>query len=343
MEYLERGVGCNMLISWNTTKRCNLYCKHCYRNSGPQEKHENELSTKEGKTLLNEIAQTGFKIIIFSGGEPLLRDDIYTLVEYASGLNLRPVFGTNGTYITGEVAEKLKKSGIGGMGISLDSVTPEKHDNFRQSKGAWKKTVKGIKNCLNYDIPVQINTTITEYNYEEFEEITEFAVELGVRALHPFFLVPTGRGKEIEKDSVKARKYNNLIEKMVDKQKELDIEIKPTCAPQFMATAEEKDIKMRYSRGCLAGIGYCCILPDGDVHICPYLPVKAGNIREKSFTEIWKNSSIFKKLRSQKYKDNCGNCKHVKICGGCRARAYYYTDGDYMAGDPWCKRGGNYG
>jgi len=327
-----------MLISWNTTKKCNLYCKHCYRDSGPDKNQTNELNTSEGKSLLEEIAEAGFKIIIFSGGEPLLRKDIYELVEYAADLNLRPVFGSNGTHITEKVADKLKKAKTAGMGISLDSVNAEKHDEFRQSQGAWKKAVKGIKNCVQANIPVQINTTITEYNYEEFEKITKFVIDLGVKSHHPFFLVPTGRGKEIEKDSLRAKKYNNLIENIMEKQKEVDIEIKPTCAPQFMVVAKEKGLNMRYSRGCLAGTGYCCILPDGEVHICPYLPVKAGNVREKSFTEIWNNSPVFKKLRTQNYKGNCGKCKYQKICGGCRARAYYYTDNDYMAGDPWCQQ-----
>lgn len=328
-----------MIISWNTTKECNLYCKHCYRSSGPGQKQTDELSTREGKKLLDEIAKAGFKIMIFSGGEPLMRDDIYELVEYAAGLGLRPVFGTNGTLITKEVANKLKEAGAMAMGISLDSMDPEVHDEFRQVEGAWEKAVRGIRNCLGINLPVQINTTITDINYDEFEEITDFAVELGVQAHHPFFLVPTGRGQEIEKNSVRAKRYHNMIDRILEKQKEVDIELKPTCAPQFMVAAEEKDMEMRFTRGCLAGTDYCCILPDGKVHICPYLPVKVGNVREESFVEIWKNAEIFDELRAMDYNGSCGSCQHIDICGGCRARAYYYSDDrDYMAGEPWCNK-----
>ncbi|MCK8824449.1 putative heme d1 biosynthesis radical SAM protein NirJ2 [Fuchsiella alkaliacetigena] len=330
-----------MLISWNTTKECNLYCKHCYRDSGPDEKEVDELSTAEGKKLLAEIAKAGFKIIIFSGGEPLLRDDIYELVECAVEEGLRPVFGTNGMYITEEMAQKLKEAGAAGMGISLDSVEPEIHDEFRQFEGAWEKAIKGIQNCVKVGLPVQINTTISDLNYDEFEEITDLAVELGARAHHPFFLVPTGRGKEIEEDSVRARRYHELIERIMEKQKEVEIELKPTCAPQFMAVAQEKGMEMRFTRGCLAGTDYCCILPNGEVHICPYLPVKVGHVRETPFDQLWENSEIFKELRSLDYKGSCGSCVYTEICGGCRARAYYYSDGDYMAGEPWCNRGGS--
>ncbi|MEJ6949817.1 putative heme d1 biosynthesis radical SAM protein NirJ2 [Natronospora cellulosivora (SeqCode)] len=328
-----------MIISWNTTKECNLYCKHCYRDSGPKKREKDELTTAEGKSLLNEIAKAGFKIMIFSGGEPLLRDDIYQLVEHAASLGMRPVFGSNGMFITKEVAHKLKVAGTAGMGISLDSVKPEVHDEFRQLKGAWQQAVSGIKNCIEAGIRVQINTTITDINYDEFEDITDFVIDLGVKAHHPFFLVPTGRGKEIEQDSIRAKRYHQMIDRIMEKQKDVEIELKPTCAPQFMVVAKEKEMKMRYSRGCIAGTAYCCILPNGDVHICPYLPVKVGNIREIPFSKIWSEAEIFKDLRTMDYKGNCGDCNHINICGGCRARAYYYSNGDYMAEEPWCHRG----
>ncbi|MBM7623084.1 putative heme d1 biosynthesis radical SAM protein NirJ2 [Sporohalobacter salinus] len=328
-----------MIISWNVTKECNLYCKHCYRSSGPEEKQADELGTEEGKKLLTEIAKAGFKIVIFSGGEPLMREDIYELVEYAVSLGLRPVFGTNGTLITKKVANELKEAGTMAMGISLDSIDSEIHDKFRQVDGAWEKAVEGIKNCIEVNLPVQINTTISEVNYDEFEKITDFAVELGAKAHHPFFLVPTGRGKEIKENSMRAQRYHDMIDRILEKQKKVDIELKPTCAPQFMVTAKEKDMDMRFTRGCLAGISYCCILPNGEVHICPYLPVKAGNVREEPFSEIWEDSEIFVELREMDYNGSCGSCQHIDICGGCRARAYYYSDDiDYMAGEPWCNK-----
>jgi len=324
-----------LIISWNVTRRCNLYCKHCYRDSGP-EVQSNELTTEEAKKLLKEVAQAGFKIMIFSGGEPLLRDDIYELIAYAKSLEMRPVLGTNGTLITLEVAKKLKDSGLARAGISLDSTQAELHDRFRGGEGSWLKSIEGIKNCQAVGLETQINTTITKRNYNELEEITDLAVKLGAKAHHPFFLVPTGRGKEIEKESLRAKRYEEMIHRILDKLQEVEIELKPTCAPQFVPIAKRRGLKMRFSRGCIAGVGYCCILPDGDVHICPYLPVKVDNVLEKPFTDIWQKSRVFKELRSMDYKGNCGKCEDLDICGGCRARAYYYSKGDYLAEEPWC-------
>lgn len=328
-----------MIISWNVTKECNLHCEHCYRSSGPEAKQKDELNTREGKKLLSEIAKAGFRIIIFSGGEPLLRDDIFELVTHAREQNLRPVFGSNGTLITPEIAHHLKEVNTAAVGISLDSIEQEKHDRFRGVQGSWEKAVRGIKNCREAGIPVQINSTIMNYNYQEIDKIIDLAVKLGVRSYSPFFLVPTGRGQEIEKDSVTPDRYHQLIEYIMHKRTEVDLEIKPTCAPQFLVVAEQMGLNLRYTRGCLAGISYCCILPDGRVDVCPYLSLQAGHVREKPFDEIWDNSEVFAELRSENYSGNCGRCDHTDICGGCRARAFYYQEGDFMAGDSWCQVG----
>ena len=322
------------LISWNTTRKCHLKCKHCYRDAGEVE--DRELSFKEGKNLLKEIKKAGFNLIIFSGGEPLLREDIFDLVKYASSLGLRPVFGTTGTTITTEIARDLKAAGALRMGISLDSKGPQLHDKFRQVEGSFDQAIKGMENCRSQGLEFQVNTTIVDQNYEEFEAITDLAVKLGATAHHVFFLVPTGRAIDIEEEALRKKKYEKLLNRILDKQKEVDIELKPTCAPQFMRVARTKNIDMRFSRGCLAGTSYCCITPNGDVNPCPYLPLKAGNVLETSFSEIWNTSKVFEELRSEKLKGKCGICDYLSICSGCRARAYYYSDGDYMAEDPWC-------
>jgi len=127
-----------------------------------------------------------------------------------------------------------------------------------------------------------------------------------------------------------------LLHRILKKQKTVNIELKPTCAPQFMRIARKMNIDMRFSRGCLAGTAYCCIIPSGDVHPCPYLPLKVGNVLETPFSEIWQNADLFKELRTDNLGGKCGTCDYKEICGGCRARAYYYTEGDYMAEDPWC-------
>lgn len=323
-----------MILSWNTTKRCNLYCKHCYRESD-ENPALNELTTEEGYKLIDEISRTkAFKILILSGGEPLIREDLEDLARHAKKRGLIPVLGTNGTLITKQRAKALKEAGVAAVGISLDSVCPEKHNVFRQTPEAFKKAILGIKNAREAGIRVQINPTITKDNVGEIEELIEMAEGLDAGAVHPFFLVEAGRGKCMTENALSNEEYFKALESILALQTSSQVELKPTCAPQFMSLAKSMGLKTRFTRGCLAGTSYCCILPSGQVHVCPYLPIEAGHVRENGFDEIWKESDVFVKLRKQSnYKGACGSCQDHSICGGCRARAYYNT-GDYMKADP---------
>ncbi|HZK84108.1 MAG TPA: putative heme d1 biosynthesis radical SAM protein NirJ2 [Desulfosporosinus sp.] len=323
-----------MIVSWNTTNDCNMYCDHCYREAGC--KAEDELSTAEARTLLEQIAKANFKIMIFSGGEPLMRTDIVELVAYATSLGLRAVLGSNGTLLTSELTQQLKDAGAMGIGISLDSLDKKKHDEFRKFPGAWEGAVRGMKLCKEVGLPFQIHTTIMEWNSHEVEAITDFAVELGAVAHHFFFLVPTGRAVSIEEESLKAEAYEATLTRIMKKQQTVDIELKPTCAPQFMRIANQLNVKTRFSRGCLAGTDYCIIGPRGQVQPCAYLNIPLGDVRETPFDEIWSNHEVLKTLRTLEYKGGCGTCEYKHACGGCRARAAYYNDGDYMAEEPWC-------
>jgi len=322
-----------MIVSWNSTNQCNMFCDHCYRDAGA--KADMELSTQEAKKMLDEISQAGFKIMIFSGGEPLMRSDIVELVKYAADLGLRPVFGTNGTLITKDLAKKLKDAGAMGIGISLDSMDPQKHDKLRKYEGAWAEAVRGMMNCKEVGLPFQIHTTVMDWNKDEIEALTDFAVEIGAVAHHIFFLVPTGRAVNIEQESLRAREYEELLIRIQDKADKVDIEIKPTCAPQFMRIAKQKRQKVKFGRGCLAGTSYCIISPRGDVQPCAYLNIAVGNVKDKPFNLIWEESDVFKELRTMNYSGGCGECEFKKVCGGCRARAYFYH-GSYMAEEPWC-------
>jgi putative heme d1 biosynthesis radical SAM protein NirJ2 len=323
-----------MIISWNTTNACNLNCPHCYRDASKA--LPDELTTSEAKAMLQQISEAGFMIMIFSGGEPLLRDDIFELVEHARGLGLRPVFGTNGTLLNRETVKRLKESGAAAMGISLDSTDAEKHDRFRGVPGGFDKTMEGMKNCREAGLRFQIHTTVMDWNYEEIEQITDLAIESGATAHHIFFLVPTGRAAHLASGIMKAEKYEELLERIMDRQEEVSIELKPTCAPQFMRIAKQKGMKMRFTRGCIAGIAYCLIGPTGNVQPCAYLDMNLGNVREMPFTEIWRNNEVFRELRTMEYSGSCGRCDYKDVCGGCRARAAYYHKGDYMASEPWC-------
>ena len=321
-----------MIISWNITKACQLKCLHCYRDAGT--KQSDELTPAEGLDLVDQIALAGFKILIISGGEPLMRADVYDLIARAKERGMRPVLGSNGLMITREVARKLKAAGLTRAGISLDSTDTNVHDNFRQEPGAWEGTVAAMKICKAEGLDFQIHTTVTTFNYNNVEKITDFAVEIGAKAHHIFFLVPTGRGKDLDA-VIPSDQYQSLLKKIMLKQKEVSIELKPVCAPQFVPLAQDMNMPTRFQRGCLAGVSYCCILPNGEVHPCPYFPIPAGNVREVKFSEMWKNSALFKELRSGEYEGQCGGCVHKNSCGGCRARAFVHS-GNYMDFDPEC-------
>jgi radical SAM protein with 4Fe4S-binding SPASM domain len=340
-----------LVLSWNVTRKCNLKCSHCYINAAPRE-YTDELTTEEGKRLIDQICEVSHPLLILSGGEPLLRTDIYELIEYGTRKGLRMGLGSNGTLIDDSVAKKLKQSGIKTVSISLDSHIPDHHDDFRGVRGSWQKAINAIKALRENDVLVQVNTTLTQQNYDEIDDIMSMVEQLGVENFHLFFLVPTGRGKKIA--DITPTMYEDMIRNTFAKTVRHKLNVKPSCAPQFMRIAKDMNLDMRqWVRGCMAGMYYCRVYPNGEITPCPYLPIKLGNVREKSFKDIWFGSKVFKKIRDfNSLEGKCGLCEYRSICGGCRARAYglstdfvdYCGDlhepaelkGDYMKEDPWC-------
>lgn len=332
-----------MIVSWMTTNRCNLHCSHCYQDAG--EAGSEELTTEEAKAMIDGIAKAGFHLMIFSGGEPLMRRDIFELVRYAAAKRLRPVFGTNGTLLTEETVEKLKNSGASTLGISLDSLDPQKHDAFRGASGSFEQTLRGIRNCRQAGLPFQIHTTVLDWNKDELEDIIDFAYAEGAKAVYVFFLIPVGRGVFLEESAVELVEYEKLLRLLMKKQKELSGErslvIKPTCAPQYTRVASQLDVTLdrRFAKGCLAGISYCVVSPSGIVRPCAYMTETAGDIRQTPFDEIWSGSDLFLRLRTRDYAGTCGGCRYKDCCGGCRARAGYYDNGNILGEDPYCAYG----
>lgn len=227
-----------MIVSWMTTNKCNLKCEHCYQDAADCDSRE--LTTVEGKAMIEQIARAGFKIMIFSGGEPLMRDDIFELVAHAAAQGLRPVFGSNGTLITDEVARKLKEAGACSMGISIDSLDAAKHDAFRGVEGAHADTLAGIEACKRAGLDFQIHTTVVNWNRDEICDITDFAQSIGAVNHSIFFLIPVGRGKYIEETSLKVLENEALLQDIMRKAADVDIDVKPTCAPQFTRVADQR-------------------------------------------------------------------------------------------------------
>ena len=335
------------LVAWEATRSCNLSCKHC-RASAQSEKYENELSTIEAFKLLDEIVLIGNPIIILTGGEPLLRKDIFDIADYGTKKNLKMVMAPNGTMITKENAYKMKESGIKRISISIDGATKEKHDDFRGVKGAYDGALNGIKIARKAGIEFQINTTITKTNLQEIPKILSLAESLGAVAHHIFLLVPTGRGKYIVDETINAKEYEKTLNWFYEQRKKTKLQLKATCAPHYYrilrqrATREGKEVNFKsfgldaVTRGCLAGVGFCFISHTGIVQPCGFLDLECGNIRNKSFDKIWQNSKNFIKLRDyDALKGKCGLCKYKNSCGGCRARAFEAT-GDFLKEEPLC-------
>ncbi len=337
-------------IAWESTRRCNLNCIHC-RSSSLDEIYKGEFDTDEAKKLLENISEYAKPVFVLSGGEPLLREDIFEIASFGTKLGFKMCLATNGTLLDDEKCKKIIDSGIKIVSLSLDGPNSEVHDNFRRERGAFNGVLRGIEFLNKYNISFIINSSFTKRNQKYIEDTYKLSKKLGAKAWYMFLIVPTGRGEEALKELVDPVDYEKiLVWHYYMEREEKDILVRPTCAPQYyrvverMNMKEEKKLNRRNlkfgtggSKGCIAAQYICFINNVGDVYPCSYFPISAGNLREKSFKEIWENSKLFNDLRNfDSYKENCGACEYIDICGGCRARAYA-VKGDYLAGEPYCR------
>ncbi|MGQ9689364.1 MAG: heme b synthase [Desulfobaccales bacterium] len=335
------------LLAWEVTRRCNLNCRHC-RAAATLGAYPGELTTAEGKRLLQEVAGMGPAVIILTGGEPLLREDIFEITEYGHGLGLRMVMAVNGTLLTPGIARRLQEVGIQRVSISVDGATAASHDDLRAVSGAYEGALHGVEACKAAGLPFQINTTVTRANLSELPAIHDLAIQLGAAAHHIFILVPTGRGAEMTEELVSPEEYDQTLRWLLARQQEGRLHLKPTCAPQYYrlwredAHARGEKITPQshgmeaMTKGCLGGQGFAFVSYKGEVQPCGYLELVAGNTREQPFPEIWQNSELFRQLRGvDDYHGKCRACQYRRVCGGCRARAYAFT-GDVLGDDPIC-------
>jgi radical SAM protein with 4Fe4S-binding SPASM domain len=316
-----------LIIAWETTGACNLSCSYCRASATPEPDPE-ELSTEEALTFIEQAALL-HPMLILSGGEPLLRPDIFILARAAVDKGMRVSLATNGTMLLPEVVDQIAASGIGRVSISLDGASAQRHDALR-GRGSFRRAMLGIEN-LHGKVEFQINFTVSRKSQDQVSNAIALAEKLGAKALHFFFLVPTGRGRE--EDLISPQGQEKLLE-MIDQQRaSTNLEVQVTCAPQYARISRPKEGKRR-AAGCLAGISFAFLSRRGEVYPCGYLPLKAGSIRERSFGEIWEFSPLFLALRKRELRGKCGSCSYREICGGCRARAF--SSGDLMGSDPLC-------
>ena len=331
------------IVALNLTRRCNLKCAHCYLDAGIRSGGiADELTTGEVKRILESLAaMSAGMMVVFTGGEPLLRPDLSELARCAAALGLMVVVGTNAILLNAKKVKELRDAGVQGVGISLDSLNPACHDRFRGAPGAWDKTMRAIDACRDGGLGFQIHFSVTEENAGELNAVLAFARSAGALVLNIFFLVCTGRGEKFS--DISPATYHRALQWVTEAaHDEKDVMVRAKCAPQFKRLAHELDpdwpVTLAHgydAGGCMAGIRYCRVTPEGEVTPCPYMEVSAGSLRGADFADLWADAPLFQTLRRPRLKGRCGVCEYSNLCGGCRARPLA-LGGELMDEDSLC-------
>lgn len=363
------------LLFWETTTACNLACVHCRRLDTALEMSRQDLNEQEAMRLVQSLPETGRPILVFSGGEPLMRADLFDLAAEARRVGLPTALATNGTIMDDRIADRVVSSGFERVSMSFDGPDAGTHDGFRGIEGAFESTVRGFKALRGRGMSMQINTTVTKHNFRMLDRMYDLSLELDADALHIFMLVPVGCGMELgEEIRLDEAEYETALNWIYDRSVEGRIHLKATCAPHYFrvmrqrAKSEGRPMPQQahphrrmgpsgpaaghpasapddgaarpdmsaMTKGCLAGQAVCFVSHTGEVFPCGYLPVSSGNVREVPLPEIWRRSHVFAALRDDSQLDGkCGCCEFKKVCMGCRARAYA-DSGDFLAEEPNC-------
>lgn len=348
--------GAPFLVVWDYTYACNLRCRHCYASAGVPLR--DEMSLEEKLKTAENLADAGVTAVAFSGGEPLVKKDLFRVMRELRERGIFIAVATNGTLITREVARKLKEAGAGFVQISLDGSTPEVHDSFRGIPGAYEMTIRGIRNCVEEGLFVEVSTTATKINYGEVGRIADLCEELGVNWYMIFNFVPTGRGRFIIENDLTPEEREELLTYLWRRMRSGGKVEYLSTAPQFarVALQEEGGVKKipghfynpelygqleslgEFIGGCGAGRMYAALEPNGVLQPCVFMPLAIGNLKEDSLEELWDSHPVLETLRDRdRLQENCRSCPYREYCGGCRARANSYF-GDITAPDPGCVR-----
>ena len=339
------------VVMWNLTRRCNLACQHCYMDA--EKEASEELSLEEGIRLVDDLAALKIPILIFTGGEPLLSRNFFAYAFHAREIGLRTVISTNGTLITPEAARLMAEAKIRYVGVSMDSITPQRHDSFRGVAGAWDRALQGMRNARDAGLKTGLRITLTRDNWQDVPALLNLALEEGIPRFCLYHLVPTGRGAGIAQRDVTPDQRRSVIRLLAEAAVELkdrNIEILTTDSPMdgaYLLELLKGDPRQEQVRklltnagGCSTGVKVANINYKGDVHPCHFMPhVVVGNVRERSFRDIWIDNpspelSALREIKSN-LKGACGKCDYLDLCGGCRQKAFYYH-GDLLGEDPTC-------
>jgi radical SAM protein len=342
-------------IAWEVTRACAYACVHC-RADALHQRDPRELSTDEARALIERLAAFGNNpILIFTGGDPMMRPDLFELIAYATERGLRCSLTPTATALpTKERLEKAREAGIKRVALSLDAPRPEIHDEFRKVKGSWQRTMDTLRRAHDVGLSVQVNTTVAKHNIDILHEMVPFIQEVGAVQWSVFFLVPTGRA--MREQMISAEQHEKVFNWLYDLSQNAPFDIKSTAAPMYRRVAIERkraentgkpvtfqsagfqyaDGLNRPTKGVNDGNGFLFISHIGEIQPSGFLPVTAGMVRGNDIVDVYRNSQIFKDLRNpDKYKGVCGACQYRDVCGGQRGRAYGIT-GDYLESDPAC-------
>jgi len=328
-----------LVCIWELTQACELACKHC-RADAQEKRHPGELSTAEGTALLDDIREFGDgQLVVLSGGDPLVRDDVVELVEYGTDIGLGMTLTPSGTAsLTADALAALSDAGLKRLALSIDGGSADAHDRFRGEPGSFDATVAAAAAAREQGVPLQVNTTVCAETVEQLPAIRDLVADLGAVLWSVFFLVPVGRGRVLT--PITPERAESVMEWLYEVADEARFGVKTTEAPHYRRVAAQQSGDgpdgLRRRRGVRAGKGFAFVSHTGEVYPSGFLPESAGNVREGSVVDIYRDSDLFRSLREEaNLKGDCGDCEYRAVCGGSRSRAYAHT-GDPLAEDPLC-------
>ncbi|HSK21159.1 MAG TPA: TIGR04053 family radical SAM/SPASM domain-containing protein [Longimicrobiales bacterium] len=347
------------LVIWELTRACDLACKHC-RAEAVTTRNPLELSTAQGRRLMDDVRRFGRPLFVLTGGDPLKRPDVVELVEYGASIGLRMAMTPSGTpLMTEPVLRSLKAAGLSRLAVSLDGSSAAIHDAFRGVDGSFAWTIRMLEVAREIGLTTQVNTTVSMHNLDDFDALCALMVRLGITLWSVFFLVPTGRAKA--DDVASAEQFESVFHRMYDLSQTAPFDIKSTAGPQYRRVILQRQVAERRAgdrtgapvpltagvgfsladgvgraKGVNDGDGFVFVSHVGAIYPSGFLPLAAGNVRRDDIVEVYRKSPLFRELRDRsRLKGKCGVCEYRDVCGGSRARAYAAT-GDYMESEPFC-------